>query len=89
MDPELSFIINDVIKKSQLSSYRLIMFMPCFNCKLLDFGRHLNIQVFFALRGKIGGIWILPINLSNYVIVSTKLNREAGNDEYLLVHYFV
>ena len=26
MDPDLSLIINDVIKKSQLSSYRLITF---------------------------------------------------------------
>ena len=29
------------------------------------------------------------MKLSNYVIVSTKLNLGAGNDKYLLVHYFV
>lgn len=71
-DPSLT--VNDVI----MTSLRLLKFLNVFS--------NFYLLVFFALRGKIDGTWILPA--SNRIILSTKLCLDAGNNEYVILCNF-
>ena len=65
-DPSLT--VSDVIMTSLL----LLKFINVF--------ANFYLLVFFALRGKIDGTWILLA--SNRIILSTKLCLDVGNNEY-------
>ena len=67
----LFLAVNDVIMTSLL----LLKFINVF--------ANFYLLVFFALRGKIDGTWILLA--SNRIILSTKLCLDVGNNEYIIL----